>query len=138
MDDDTTPVALRAALLRQCTTPERAKTSKSRVLSLVLACICAASLANTRRERELLDAAFHMKLKLNLSVERMTAATVTHFFHAGRTAVYYLHESRTNVPKPTKKESMSLDWWANQSRKSNARFCQLVAHKPSAQTAAHK
>ena len=35
-DDDTTPVALRAALLRQSTTPERAKTSKSRVLSLVL------------------------------------------------------------------------------------------------------
>ena len=43
-DEDTTPVALRAALLRQITTPKRAKTSKSRVLSLVLACICAASL----------------------------------------------------------------------------------------------
>ena len=43
-DEDTTPVALRAALLRRDTTSERAKTSKSRVLSLVLACICAASL----------------------------------------------------------------------------------------------
>jgi len=46
-----------------------------------------------RRERALLDAAFHTKLKLprNFTVDRMTAATVTHFFHAGRTAVYYLH-----------------------------------------------
>ena len=42
MDDDTTPVALRAALLRQDTTPERPKTTKSTVLCLLIACICAA------------------------------------------------------------------------------------------------
>ena len=40
-DDDTTPVALRAALLRSDTTPERPKTTKSSVLWL-FACICAA------------------------------------------------------------------------------------------------
>ena len=45
-DEDATPVALRAALLRRSTTPERAKTSKSKVLSLVLACICVAAAAS--------------------------------------------------------------------------------------------
>ena len=43
-DEDTTPVALRAALLRDGKTHERAKATKSRVLRLVIACICAASL----------------------------------------------------------------------------------------------
>ena len=44
-DDDTTPVALRAALLRSDTTPERPKAKTSRVLKFVVACICAAGLA---------------------------------------------------------------------------------------------
>jgi hypothetical protein len=36
-DEDTTPVALRAALLRRDKTPERQKTTKSTVLWLVIA-----------------------------------------------------------------------------------------------------
>ena len=44
-DEDTTPVALRAALLRQDTTPERQKTTKSSILFFFAACICVASLA---------------------------------------------------------------------------------------------
>ena len=45
-DDDTTPVALRAALLRRDTTSARPKkTAKSRVLRIVIAFICIASLA---------------------------------------------------------------------------------------------
>ncbi len=45
MDDDTTPVALRAALLRQDTTRELAKTTKKTILWRLGACICVASLA---------------------------------------------------------------------------------------------
>ena len=42
-DDDTTPVALRAALLRQDTTLERPKTTKSTVHWLLMAFIWAAA-----------------------------------------------------------------------------------------------
>ena len=45
MDDDTTPVALRAALLRDGKTRERAKATKSSILWRLGLCICVASLA---------------------------------------------------------------------------------------------
>ena len=48
----------------------------------------------TESEKARLDAALHatMDVPEALSVStRMTAPVVTHFFHAGRTAVYYLH-----------------------------------------------
>ena len=43
-DEDTTPVALRAALLRKGTAHERAKATKSSILWSIGLCICAASL----------------------------------------------------------------------------------------------
>ena len=47
----------------------------------------------TASERKRLDETLHatMVVPEALSVDRMTAPVVTHFFHAGRTAVYYLH-----------------------------------------------
>lgn len=47
----------------------------------------------TAAERKRLDETLHatMAVPEALSVDRMTAPVVTHFFHAGRTAVYYLH-----------------------------------------------
>ena len=44
-DEDTTPVALRAALLRDGKTRERAKATKSSILWRLGLCICVASLA---------------------------------------------------------------------------------------------
>ena len=47
----------------------------------------------TASERKRLDETLHatMVVPEALSVDRMTVPIVTHFFHAGRTAVYYLH-----------------------------------------------
>ncbi len=52
-DEDTTPVALRAALLRCDTTPEHQKTTKSTVLWLLIACICVASLCTFENAADL-------------------------------------------------------------------------------------